>query len=392
MPLYEYKAYDKAGKTLTGLIDAASKTIVFEKLKAKNIFPYKINEEKLSSGYFSFNLKQQFIFSLMQLASLLKSGLPLIGALEALTLQLENEKLKRSFLRVKTRVLEGDTFAKAISDDDIFPPLLVYMVEAGETIGTLDVILEDYAKKLDKEMEFQKKVIASLIYPGVILIACMGLVFFILTYVAPTIIEIFEGFKKGLPFTTTILLYTGNFLRNYFYVWITLIIALIFIYIKLVPAKAKENFKLKLPFAGWIIKYTMFAGWASTLAMLHRGGVSLTKALDASGEIVGFKELQVKFKNLSKRIEKGESLSSAMRNQNIFSPLMIQMVETGEKTAQLDKMLDTTAEFYEKEIERKLSMFISFLEPAMILVLGAIVAFVVVSILLPIFEINKMIK
>lgn len=392
VPLYEYKAYDKNGKTLSGLIDAASKAVAYERFKSQNVFPYKLTEENAKNRSFNFNLKQQLAFSLLQLASLLKAGLPLVGALDALSLQLENERLKRSYIRTKTRILEGDTFAKALASDKTFPPLLVYMVEAGESIGALDSILEDYAKKLDKEMEFSKKVTAALIYPSVILIACAGLVFFILTYVAPTIIEIFEGFKQGLPLTTSILLFTGNVLRKYFYLWIAIIAACIFAYVKMVPLEAKEKLKMNLPFVGWIIKYTMFAGWASTLAMLHRGGVSLTKALDASSEVVSFKTFQEKFKSLSKRIEKGESLSAAMRAQNIFPPLMIQMIETGEKTAQLDRMLDTTAEFYEKEIERKLSVFISLLEPAMILILGAVVTFVVVSILLPIFEINKMIK
>ncbi|MFH1452442.1 MAG: type II secretion system F family protein [Armatimonadota bacterium] len=392
MPLYEYKAYDKNGKALHGLIDSASKALVYEKLKAKKIFPYRIAEERSQVSPFAFNLKEQLAFSLTQLAALIRAGLPLVGALDTLSSQIENDKLKRSYIRIKTHVQEGENFAAALSRDPVFPSILVYMVEAGESVGILDNILDEYAKRLEKEIEFQKKIVAALVYPSVIVLACVGLVLFILTYVAPTIIDIFEGFKQNLPLSTTVLLFIGTVLKKYFYIWILLIAGIIFTYIKLIPLKTKEHIKLQIPFIGFILRYGMFSRWASTLAMLHRGGVSLVKALDASSEVVNLSTFRNKFADLSVRIEKGDSLSKAMKQQEIFPTLLIQMVETGEKTAQLDKMLDTTANFYEKEIDRKLSMFISILEPALILILGAVVAFVVVSILLPIFEINKMIR
>lgn len=392
MPLYEYKAYDKSGKSLSGLIDAASRAVAYEKLKSKGIFPSSITQEKGNRFYFSFNLKEQLATTLLQLASLLRAGLPVIRALDVLSGQIKNDVLKIAYIKTKVFIQEGDSFAAALSKNKIFPKLLIYMLEAGETIGMLDIVLEEYSKKLSREVELQKKILVSMTYPVIIIISCLLLVIFILTYIAPTIIGIFEGFKTNLPWSTRLLLAIGGFLKKYIILIILLFGGAIFAFIKFVPVYVKEKIITHIPFVSTLTVYSAYERWTSTLAMLYRGGVTLVKALNSSAEVVDFKALQAKFKALSPRVEKGESVSAAMRAVGGFPSLILQMVETGEQTAQLDKMLDTAAGFYEKEIARKLTLLVSVLEPIMILILGGIVTFVVVSILLPIFDINKLIR
>lgn len=393
MPLYEYKAYNSKGKTVKGLIEAASESLAFEKIKQKNLYPHELSEEKgKTPSIWLFGQNEALAFALTQLSALIKAGLPLPQALETLSLQLENENLSRAFTRAKVRLGEGESFASALAEDKIFPPLLVHMVEAGESVGLIETILEKFADSLEKTISFQKKILSALIYPSVVIVASLGLILFILTYIAPTLVEIFEGFKKALPLTTRILLVIGNSLRNYFYIWIILIIGAIIAYWKLVPYAFKEKLTNKVPLLGQLRQQIMLSRWARTLAMLHGGGVSLVKALESAREVIDNITFREKFSKIKEKVEKGQSLGEAMEIEGVFPPLLVQMIQTGEKTAELEKMLSTVADFYEKETERKLTTTVQLLEPIMILFLGLVVGFVAISVLLPIFEINKMIR
>lgn len=393
MPLYEFKAYNESGKIISGVIDAASRNLAYEKIKQKKYYPIKLKEEAGARGVgFLFLKKEELVFALSQLADLLKAGLPLAAALESLYLHLESENLRRSFARLKVRLEEGESLSRALAEDLLFPPLLVKMVAAGESVGMLEDSLKRFSGFLEKEIEFQKKILSSLLYPAIIVLASLGLVFFLITYIAPVLVEIFEKLKRGLPLSTKILLFTGTFLRNNIIFILAGLILLIFIYFKFVPRKNKDKLKLSLPFYGWLSKYGILSRWAKTLSMLHAGGVSILIALESCQEIVNNIIVRESLGIIAKKVEKGETLSSAIRSQKFFPPLLAQMIETGEKSGELSKMLDSISSFYEKEIDRKMGLFVQLLEPAVIIILGAVVAFIIISILLPIFEINKIIK
>jgi general secretion pathway protein F len=392
MPLYEYKAYDKKGKLTEGIIDAPSRSEAYARLKKKGIYPTTVEEES-GTIVSTFSAKREDLaFCLNQLATLLRSGVPLTQALESLMMQVEHKDLRLALTRVRTRLQEGDSFAQALSENKVFPPLLVRMVEAGETIGALDSILDRFADFLEKEANFMRKLLAALTYPIIILAASLGLVFFILTYVAPTLMEIFENFKRSLPVTTIILLGIGNFLRSYFYLVIAALIVLIFVYIRFVPRAAKDSLKLKLPLIGKVYQHTILSRWARTLAMLHGGGVALPKAMSSAREVTDNVIFQKYLLDAEKSLEKGETLTNVLREIPLIPPLIISMVNTGEKSGELEKMLQVAAGFYEKETERRLAVFLQALEPLMIIFLGLVVGFVVISILLPIFDINSIIR
>jgi len=391
MPLYEYKAYNADGKKQKGLIDAPSRNSAFGKLKRQGIYPIDLAEETTVSQSSRVSTPDM-IFALSQLATLLRAGVPLPESLGSLFDQLDNNDLKRAFARMKVRLEEGKSFAGAMAEEKIFPPVLVKMIEAGEAVGAVEIILERYTGFMEKESTFRDRVISSMIYPTMIMVASFGLIFFILTYIAPTLVDVFKSFNQSLPMPTQILLGIGSFLRNNLIIIVVLLGIAIYVYVKVIPRKQKDMFLLKIPLFGSVHKNVQVSSWARTLAMLHSGGVPLVKALASSREVLDNSVLKDEFKKVEDYIQKGDTLGNALSRVPVVPQLIIQMAKTGEKSGELEKMLNTAASFYEKEVDKKLSLFFKFLEPAVILLLAVVVGFVVMSALLPIFDMNKLIK
>lgn len=394
MPLYEYKAYNRQGKGIDGIIDAPSRKSAYDKLKKQGCFPYEVAEDKgshLVARTFSVS-RDNLAFSLTQLATLLSAGMTLTAAIDSLIMQVEDKGLSRAFARLRSHIAEGKSLAKAMEGDKIFPPLLVRMIESGESVGNLELILERYADFLEKESGAVKKIVGALVYPAVIMTASFGLIFFILTYVAPTLVEVFEGFHQKLPFITSVIIFLGTFLKKYIILIAIVIAGAVFIYLRYIPRRIKDTIKARLPIVGRAYRYLVLSRWARTLGMLHGGGVTLLKALETARGVVDNVVFEEELKTVEKSVEKGQSLSLALSRLTFFPPLLIQMVETGQQSGELEKMMNVVANFYEKEMDRRLSVFFQLLEPLLILVLGVVVGFVVVSILLPIFEINRLVR
>ncbi|MFP4497705.1 MAG: type II secretion system F family protein [Vulcanimicrobiota bacterium] len=391
MPLYEYSAYDTAGKITSGLIDAPSQASAFGKLKTRGFFPINVKEDT-GRTFGSKVPVTDMVFALEQLATLLKAGVPLPESLDSLVGQLDNEELKRSFARVKVHLEEGQSLAHCLGTEKSFPPILVKMVEAGESVGAVETILERFSGFMEKESSFKEKVLSSLLYPMIIMVASFGLIFFILTYIGPTLIDVFRSFNSDLPLPTQVLLFVGSFLKNNIILLGILAVILVVVYTRVIPQKTKDTFIQKIPFFGTIHTYSQLSRWARTLAMLHGGGVSLIKALASSREVVDNTVIRNELENIEDYVQKGDTLGMAMSRVSVVPPLVAQMTRTGEKSGQLEKMLETAAVFYEKEVDKKLSIFFKFLEPAIIMFLGLVVGFVALAALLPIFEMNKLIR
>lgn len=393
MPLFEYRAYDLRGKVLSGLLDAPSRGSAYEQLKKRGVYPYRLVEDRggIRRGTL-FARRGDLSFVLTQLATLLKAGIPLTQALDSIFQAVEAEVIRRSIARLKSRIQEGESLGRALAEDRLFPSLLVRMVEAGESVGAVEGALERFADFSEREEEFLRRILGAIVYPSVVLVTSVGLIFFILTYVAPTLVGIFESFKKAMPAPTVVLLFLGTFLRRFYWLLAIILAALVFIWARFVPRRLKDGLKLRAPFIGRVYTYLLMSRWARTLALLHGGGVSITRALASTREVMENLMLQEYLKRVEERVEKGERLGAALGQVPFIPPLLSEMAETGEKSGELEKMMDVVATFYEKESERKLSLFFQLLEPALILVLGFIVGFVVISVLLPIFEINRIIK
>jgi general secretion pathway protein F len=391
MPLYEYKAYNVSGGRVSGLVDAPSRGSAYSKLKKQGLFPSEMAEES-GGGTRAPVPSSELIFALDQMATLLRAGVPLPETLDTLSQQVGNESLKRGLTKVKVHLEEGESLAGALAEEGVFPPVLVKMVEAAESVGTVDLIMERYSQFLEKESAFREKVISSMMYPSIVMVASIGLILFILTYIAPTLVQVFSSFKTDLPLPTKVLLWVGSFLKSNFALLFTLFFVAILTYTRLVPRSLKDALLLRLPVVGEIHRYVQMSRWAKTLSMLHGGGVSLIKALSSAREVIENVEMNTHFKAMEDYIQKGQGLGAALSRIPGVPPIMVQMTKSGEKSGELERMLNTAANFYEKEVDRKLTMFFKFLEPAAIMILGGVVGFVVLSALLPIFEINRLIK
>ncbi len=391
MPLYDYKAYDASGSRVSGLIDAPSTASAFSKLKGQGYFPTELKEET-GGSYRTSVPPSELIFALDQMATLLRAGIPLPEALDTLSRQVGHETLGRGLAKVKVRLEEGDTFAGALASESVFPPLLVRMVDAAESVGTVDLILERYSQFLEKEVAFREKVVSSMAYPVIVMVASLGLLFFILTYIAPTLVRVFASFQVELPLPTRITIAVGTFLQQNMVLLAVMTALLAFVYFRLIPRKTRDAIILKLPVIGTINSYIQMSRWARTLSMLHGGGVSLIKALSSAREVVENQLISHQLKMVEDLVQKGHGLGAALARIPTVPQVMIQMTKSGEKSGELERLLETAAIFFEKEVDRKLTIFFKFLEPASILFLGVIVGFVVVSAMLPIFEINQMIR
>jgi len=392
MPLYEYKGYNSAGKGVSGVLDAPSRSEAFTRLKARGIHPSHLAEDTGTAAGRAKIKKDELAFTLEQLSTLPRAGLPLTQALESLSFQVESEGMKRALARTKSALQEGLSFPRALAETHAFPDLMIRLIESAEEVGALETVLDRYAGFLRVEAEFTRKLLASLTYPLIIMVACLGLLIFMLTYISPTLLEIFSTLKQTLPLTTRLLMGTGMFLRvSLPYIVIIAVIA-VFVIIRLIPRKTKDRLKLRIPGLGNIYLQVMLTRWAQTLALLHAGGVTLVNALSAAREVLDNVYLQEYMIKVEEEVERGKSLALALSSVPGMPNLLLQMTETGERSGELDSLLNSAAEFYQKDVERRLAVFLSILEPALIIAMGVIVGFVVISILLPIFDLNSMIR
>lgn len=390
MPLYEYQAYNSQGKKSSGLIDAPSRALAFERVRQQGLFPAAIQEET-DDGSQGHSKPENVAFALIQLATLIRAGLPLPQAIDALVSQVPDRALQRGLARMRVRLQEGTSFANALAETPVFGTLLPKLVAAGENVGSLDVLLEEYAHFVERGQEFRQKVAGAMIYPAVILTASMGLMFFVMTKVTPTLLKVYSSFRIKMPLPTQILMGVGAFMQAA-WPWVLIgLVAGVFILRRGVSARTRDTWLLKVPVVGTVHMWTQVSRWSRTMALLHKGGVPLVRALHSARDVVESPVLAESLDVVEKAVERGEGLGMALRKGGLMPPLVGQMVETGEKSGELASLLVAAATFFEKEADRTLQVFIRLLEPAMILVMGGVVGFVVLSILLPIFEINRMI-
>lgn len=391
MPLYEYQAFTPQGKAANGLIDAPSRSLAYERVRGQGLFPSRIEEERATGGG-GRTSPESLAFALIQLSTLLRAGIPLTTSIDSLVGQLPDRTLQRAFARVRVRLQEGASFAQALGESNVFGPLLPRLVSAGESVGNIDTLLEEYAGFIERAQEFRGKVTGAMVYPAVILTASLGLVLFMLTHVAPTLIRIYASFKVQLPLPTRIILFLGNTLTNGGLIVFVVGLLAALAWWRGVSPLVKNRLMLRIPYLGQLQLWTQVARWARTVALLHKGGVPLVRTLGSAREVVESAVLAQQLEPVEKKVERGESLAAALRQVPLMPSLVCQMAETGEKSGELDGMLTAAAVFFEKEADRKLGVFVKLLEPAMILLMGLVVAFVVVSVLLPIFQLNRLIR
>lgn len=410
MAVFSYKGMDAAGKKVSGIIDAENLKAARAKLRKANVFPTEVNEgggkgggDGTVGGGFSFTKffnkpKVSDVANMTrQLSTLINANIPLVDALSALVEQIEQPMLKSALSEIREKVREGARLADAMrAYPNIFGDLFINMVHAGEVSGALDTVLLRLADFTEGQARLNSKVKGALTYPlvmGVVGVALMG---FLLVFVVPKIVKIFEDTKAVLPLPTRILVGLSGFVQNY---WYLVILAGIGIYYAFKKYKAKpkgrrvlDKMSLRMPIFGEMFRMIAVSRFCRTLSTLMAAGVQLMPSLDIVKGIVDNMILSEVIEETRNSVKEGESIAEPLKRSGQFPPLVTHMIAIGEKTGELETMLEKVADTYDDQVDTKVSTLTTLLEPLMIVVMGGIVAAIVLSILLPILKLNQMAK
>ena len=413
MPVYEYTALDAAGKKHKGVLDADSVPAVRQKIRQVGKYPVEIKETAPKgrrgqqgagkSGFFSLHggarVKQQEIHvATRQLATLLGAGIPLVPALTGLIEQTSSKSLQTIITQIKDAVNEGNSLTDALAEHPrLFSKVYVNMVRAGEASGSLDVVLDRLAEFGERQQAMRSRITAALIYPIFMALVGIGVLFALITFIVPSITKVFIDRKQALPLPTTILIQISAFLQEWWWLALLMLAAaflgLRHFFLQTPPGRRIwDKLKLTLPVIKDLNIKIAAASLGRTMASLLQAGVPLVTSLQIVKNILNNVLLADVLDQAGEELQKGKSLSGFLRGNPYFTPMLVQMIAVGEQSGSLDKMLEKAADSYEKEVEAKVLAMTSMIEPIMILAMGMAVGFIVMSILLPIFEMNQLVK
>ncbi len=402
MALYFYQALSKEGKRVTGQVDASTLAAAREQLARMDLFPTKIETAATQAAYVPWyrrifrrgiSLKDKIFFT-KQLGVLLRAGVPLVQALELLVEQTEGG-LRTIVIALKDGIKEGRSLADGLSRfSETFDSIYVQLVRAGEATGKLEVILVRLTDFLERREEIRKKVSGALRYPLFQLLVILAVVMGLLAFVVPQIATVFQGQNIPLPLPTRILLGMSDFILNHYILLLIIVGALVGLYRfwKATPTGAYtlDRWKLKLPLFGYFIKTAAVAQFSRTLGMLVEGGVNLAESLNIVVKIVDNRVLTDALEQARENIIKQGKIAQYLKETDLFPPVAIYLINTGEQSGQLDAMLLTVARYYEDDLKERADGLASLLGPVMQIVMFVVVGFVIASVMMPIQNLTSM--
>lgn len=403
MPRYTYTAKVQPHKTIQGDIEAESEQEAIHKLTQMGYFPISLQSENIASfgkegafGLRRVSHKELVLFT-GQLSTLVDSGVNIINGLSIIYNQANNKYLKAVLSDITARIKDGNSLSDSMASHPyLFSELYSSMIRTGEASGNLRDILKRLADFLEKEEEFKSSVRASLTYPFFLLLVGALTVFVLLVFVIPRLVTMFEDMGQILPLPTKILINVSAILQGYWWFILTLISVFIFLlrrFSRKPQGRASlDRLKLKLPILGEITLKTDIARLMRTLSLLLSGGVPITPSLEISVSIVENQILKSEIREFKEKISSGSSLSDSLKKSIFFPEFVTNIIAIGEETGSLEKSLMRIAEDYEKEVDGILKALMRLIEPVIILVMGLIVGFIVLSMLLPIFQINLIVR
>jgi len=400
MSKFSYTAKTGPKETVEGSIEAESEQEVINQLTASGFFPLSVEKEDTrKSGMLNFGKagRRELVLFTRQLSSLISAGINVLNGLTIIYRQTANKNFKSVLGQIITDVKTGNSFSETLEHHpQVFSRLYCSMVRTGEASGNMKEVLHRLAEFLEKEDEFKNSILSALIYPMFVLGVGAATVLLLLIFVIPGLVTLFEDMGQALPVPTRILIATSDFLRGNVGWLAILIIVLVFLskYIRRVPAVrlTLDRWRVTNSLTGEITLKREISRLTRSLGLLVSSGILITQALETSVSIMSNSFLRKKINQLKERIKEGAPLSLAAREQDIFPEFVINILAIGEETGQLDRSLAHISDDYDKEIDRRLKNLTRMLEPAIILVVGVIVGFIVMAMLLPIFEMNLLVK
>ncbi|MEC9407964.1 MAG: type II secretion system inner membrane protein GspF [Abyssibacter sp.] len=402
MAAFEYKAIDRRGRQQKGLMEADTARQVRQQLRDNGLMPTDVREVAEASGSQGLRSARGFSSSELalftrQLATLLRSGLPLEEALSAVAEQTESKKVKRTTLGVRASVLEGHTLAHALAAfPGAFSTLYLATVEAGEHSGHLDLILERLADYVESRQQMQQKIVLASFYPAILSLVAVLVVVLLLTFVVPQVVDVFSSIDQELPALTRGMIATSDFLRAQ---WWLLLGGIAAIALGWSLLKRRESFRfrvdaarLRLPLIGRLARGLNTARFTRTLSILTGSGVPMLDALKICEQVVSNLPMREAITHATRRVREGESISKSLAASGLFPPIAVHLIASGEQSGKLDEMLDRAAVHQEREVETLVAGLMGVFEPLLILTMGGFVLMIVLAILLPIFELNSLVQ
>jgi type IV pilus assembly protein PilC len=390
------KYADPRGEMHQQVAEAASEKDLRDRFSQQGFLIYSVKPRRALAGMVAgggrkrkINLEKFLIFN-QQFVTLIRAGLPILKALDLLSERLTDEKLAPHIKLVREEVRNGSLLSDAFARQGVFPPMYVTSVLAGEKSGSLGEVLDRYITYQKLALAVRKKVVLSLVYPCLLLVLVVCLMVFLVTFVVPKFAELYESMSAQLPAATKILIAVGTTARNYIlFGFLVLVLAAIAFRFWAKTEKGEirvDRWRMRLPLIGEIwIKYQV-AQFARVLGTLLVGGIPLLQALETASSSLGTRLLKNTLAEASQMVKEGQSLSSSLQKTGIFPGLSIDMIEVGESTGALPQMLSSVAEFYEDDVNTRMSASLSLIEPAIMIFMGGFVTFVLVALYLPIFS------
>ncbi|KPL11056.1 hypothetical protein AMJ85_04765 [candidate division BRC1 bacterium SM23_51] len=404
MPLFQYTARNVQGKTITGVAEAMSQAIAARMLREQGLIPISIEvggaavartrgRRRGRGG--RIKLDDLVVFARM-LAVMIRAGLPLVETINILSEQADKRRLKDVLGQVERSIEEGSSFTEALQKHPrVFSQFIVSMVKAGEAAGMLDTILDLVATYLEKIASIQRKIRAAVTYPTVVGSLALAITFFLVYKVVPQFEDIFADLEGDLPLMTKITVTVSHFLRDR---WPLLLVAIAVILVSLWQVRrtrqgrrAYDRVKINLPVFGPLFLKVGIARFSRTLSVLIRAGVNILSALEIVAYTSGSSLIEDAVLETKASIQSGETLAKPLVDSGIFPPMVTRMVDVGERTGALENMLSKVADFYEDQVDATVGMLMSLIEPLLIVFLGVMVGFIVISMFLPLFRMIELI-
>ncbi len=406
MPAFHYVAVNTGGKEQKGVIEAENEKHARQLLRDKSLFPIHLRPDQakksiVNESKFTAFTKQRGLNSkelaliTRQFATLLSAGLPIEESLLAVAEQSDKSKIKGLLLSVRSKVVEGHALASALREHpEAFSALFCATVAAGEKTGHLDKVLLRLADYTEQQWHMRQKLKTALIYPSMIVFVAVGIVGFLLEFVVPKMIAVYSHMDQALPVATDILIAISGFVKTYGFYILIMLIAGIYgwrLALKRSPIlrEKNHNFLLRMPLIGYAVRTADTARFARTLSILTASGVPVLEAMNISAQLITNMPIRKAVEEAVHRVREGATIHLSLKQTSFFSPMSIHMISSGEASGQLEGMLDRVAFNQEDEITRLIEVALALFEPAIILIMGAVVLFIVLAVLLPIFNMNQ---
>ncbi len=403
MSAFEYTALDVSGHKLKGVLEGDAPRQIRQQLRDKGLTPLTVDEvsqrktngekKKFMRGISSTELA---VFT-RQLATLVGSGMPLEETLEAVGKQTENPRMQSTIAAVRSRIKEGHSLADALADFPvIFPELYRSTVAAGEQTGHLDVVLSRLADYTENRQMLLQSISQALIYPAVLTLTALAVVALLLGYVVPQVVQVFTDLGQTLPWLTRALIATSDIVQDYAWLMILTVVAGVFAWRNALQQEAFRRryhaWLLKLPLIAKLVRGVNTARFARTFSILTASGVPVLDGLRISANVMANLPMREAVLEASLRVREGSTVQKALEVSNCFPPLVLHLIGSGESSGKLEDMLERAAQNQERDLENRISTLMKIFEPAMILIMGVIVLVIVLAILLPIFDLNQLVK